>query len=155
MVDDFADRDELALDERPRSPAGRGSESSSRLPVAGVQYTELPPRPPAPPHRRAHTTTEKRDAADRLGRAVLTMLDADLVVEPTPRGRTAACPFRAPCLAMNRGEDPDAAARRRDYRRRPVDMLEEGRLGGVSWGMGRGAAPPHLRGADAGGGEGP
>ena len=26
---------------------------------------------------------------------------------------------------------------------RPPDMLEEGRLGGMSWGMGRGAAPPH------------
>ena len=28
------------------------------------------------------------------------------------------------------------------YRARGPDVLEEGRLGGVSWGMGRGAAPP-------------
>jgi hypothetical protein len=44
---------------------------------------------------------------------------------------------------MNRGENAEAMLATR-YRPRPPDALEEGRLGGMSWGMGRGAAPPHL-----------
>jgi hypothetical protein len=44
---------------------------------------------------------------------------------------------------LNRGEDAsDLLAE--CYRERPPDQLEEGRLGGISWGMGRGAAPPHF-----------
>jgi hypothetical protein len=34
------------------------------------------------------------------------------------------------------------------YRERPPDILEEGRLGGGAWGMGRGAAPPKFHGSE-------
>ena len=78
------------------------------------------------------------------GASVLEMLAPDLVIEPTPEwSHCARCAFRAPCIAMNRGDDPGALLATR-YRARGPDVLEEGRLGGVSWGMGRGAAPPHL-----------
>ena len=66
------------------------------------------------------------------------------------RGRTARGARSArPCLAMNRGDDAAALLADALRRARPPDVLEEGRLGGVSWGMGRGAAPPHVRHAAA------
>ncbi|MET0827471.1 MAG: hypothetical protein ABWZ89_13230 [Acidimicrobiales bacterium] len=155
VVEEFADLDELALDERLILACWAWEHVELKAPVAGVYYTEF--RLDGELRRTvvAHTTTEKREAADRLGRAVLTMVATDVVVDPFPSwSHCRRCPFRAPCLAMNRGEDPEPLLTS-DYRRRPVDILEEGRLGGASWGFGRGAAPPHLRGADAGGGEDP
>ena len=92
------------------------------------------------------TTTEKRDAAARLGRAARAMLDPAVVAGPDP-GVDALRAVRrsaAPCLRCNRGEDASSLLAAR-YRARPPDELEEGRLGGASWGMGRGAAPPRLR----------
>ena len=41
---------------------------------------------------------------------------------------------------MNQGDDPSDLLAAYDVR--GADILEEGRLGGMSWGMGRGAAPP-------------
>ena len=72
------------------------------------------------------------------------MLDPTVSLDPTPAWTHCAwCAFRAPCLRWNRGEDAsDLLAAH--YRERPPDLLEEGRLGGASWGMGRGAAPPHF-----------
>ena len=91
-----------------------------------------------------YTTTEKRNAASRLGRAARAMLDPAVPLDPTPSWtHCARCAFRAPRPQWNRGEDPSALLAER-YRERPPDQLEEGRLGGTSWGMGRGAAPPHF-----------
>ena len=42
---------------------------------------------------------------------------------------------------MNRGDDAEGLLATA-YDARGPDLLEEGRLGGMSWGMGRGAAPP-------------
>ena len=52
--------------------------------MAGVYYTEF--RLDGELRRTvvAHTTTEKREAANRLGRAVLTMVATDVVVDPFP-----------------------------------------------------------------------
>ena len=44
---------------------------------------------------------------------------------------------------MNRGDDASVMLAER-YRHRPPDVLEPGRLGGQSWGLGRGAAPPQF-----------
>ena len=72
------------------------------------------------------------------------MVSAGASVDPTPAwAHCRVCGIRAPCIAMNRGDDV-AGMLAREYRARPPDELEEGRLGGVSWGMGRGAAPPRL-----------
>jgi hypothetical protein len=145
VVDEFAAGDELLLDERGVLACWAWDEIELAGTVAGVQYTEIRLEPPA--FRRtavARTAVEKEGAANRLGRQVLEMFTPDLVIEPTPEwSHCARCAFRMPCIAMNRGDDPRALLATR-YRTRGPDVLEEGRLGGVSWGMGRGAAPPHL-----------
>jgi hypothetical protein len=145
VVKEFAPHDELALDERGVLQCWAWDEIELATTIAGMQYTEMRIEPRS--FRRTcveRTVTEKEAASYRLGRAALEMLAAGLVIEPTPAwSHCAKCAFRAPCLAMNRGETPDALLARR-YRPRPPDQLEEGRLGGTSWGVGRGAAPPHL-----------
>ncbi len=144
VVADFAHADELALDERWLTACWAWEQVELHSPVVGVHLTEL--RLDGELRRTVvpYTTTEKRNAAARLGTAVRAMLDPSVSVEPTPSWtHCARCAFRAPCLRWNRGEDAsDLLAER--YRERPPDELEEGRLGGISWSMGRGAAPPHL-----------
>jgi hypothetical protein len=144
LVTEFASDDELRLDERELTACWAWEQDHLGMHVSGTQYTELRVAPPA--IRRtvvARSATEQAHAARRLGLQVRAMVDAD-EVEPTPQwAHCRACAFRAPCIAMNRGDDP-APLLARDYRSRPADRLEEGRLGGVSWGMGRGAAPPRF-----------
>jgi hypothetical protein len=88
------------------------------------------------------TRPEIESVGDRLSAEVLDMLDPNLALYPSPTPEHCGpCRYRAPCLAMNEGNDPapilDAA-----YRQREFDRPEEGRLGGGSWSMNRGAAPP-------------
>ena len=113
VVDEFAADDELLLDERGVLACWAWDEIELASTVAGIQYTEIRLDPPA--FRRtavARTAVEKEGAANRLGRQVLEMFAPDLVVEPTPEwSHSARCAFRAPCIAMNRGDDPRRAAR--------------------------------------------
>jgi hypothetical protein len=143
LVDEFASHDELVLDERGILACWAWDEIELATTVAGMQYTEIRVDPPA--IRRtvvARSDVEKARAASRLGRTALEMLAPDLAIEPTPEwAHCSRCSFRTPCMAMNRGEDARAMLMTQ-YRPRGPDVLEEGRLGGVSWGMGRGAAPP-------------
>jgi hypothetical protein len=144
VVDDFAHPDELALDERLLTACWAWEQIELHSPVVGVHHTEL--RVDGELRRTVvpYTTTEKRNAAARLGAAVRAMLDPSVSLDPTPSWTHCAwCAFRAPCLRWNRGEDGTGLLAER-YRERPPDLLEEGRLGGTSWGMGRGAAPPHF-----------
>ena len=88
------------------------------------------------------TRAEIESVGDRLSAEVLDMLDPGLALYPSPSPEHCGpCHYRAPCLAMNEGNDPapilDAA-----YQERAFDRPEEGRLGGGSWSMNRGAAPP-------------
>ena len=144
VVDDFAHPDELALDERLLTACWAWEQIELHSPVVGVHHTEL--RLDGELRRTVVpcTTTEKRNAAARLGATVRAMLDPSVSLDPTPSWTHCAwCAFRAPCLRWNRGEEAsDLLAEH--YRERPPDLLEEGRLGGTSWGMGRGAAPPHF-----------
>lgn len=83
----------------------------------------------------------------RLAADAAVMIAPDVAVEPAPSGvNCPPCPFRAPCLAMFAGEDAEAIVGSA-YRKRPAVTVEEGRLGGGAWGMGRGAAPPRFRGS--------
>jgi len=144
VVHDFAHPDQLALDERLLTACWAWEQVELHSPVVGVHHTEL--RLDGELRRTVvpYTTTEKRNAAARLGAAVRAMLDPAVSLEPTPSWTHCGwCAFREPCLRWNRGEDPSGLLAER-YRQRPPDLLEEGRLGGTSWGMGRGAAPPHF-----------
>ena len=147
MVDHFGDRDELALDERALFASWAWEQIELSAVVAGVLHTELQPDPPGV--RRTVVPTSpaaKAAAAARLGAAIVEMLDPELDVRPTPAwSHCSRCWFRAPCLAWQAGDDREARALlSRSYRPRPPDVLEEGRLGGVSWSVGRGAAPPRF-----------
>jgi len=94
----------------------------------------------------------RRSAADvtaagrRLGADVAEMIRGDLDVFPEPGpDKCPACPYLAPCQAMSAGQDarPLLLA---GYRDRPPQSPAEGRLGGRTWGLGRGAAPPKFGG---------
>jgi hypothetical protein len=143
IVADFASDDELRLDEREVTACWAWEQDHLGMRVSGTQYTELRVEPIA--FRRSVVTRSRPElegAARRLGLEARAMTTTPERVEPTPSwAHCRACAFRAPCIAMNRGDDA-ADLLARDYRLRPPDALEEGRLGGVSWGLGRGAAPP-------------
>ncbi len=62
--------------------------------------------------------------------------------EPTPHN-CAQCSYRRPCIAMSEGGDI-AAVLAEGFRPRPPEEPEEGRLGGSTWSLGRGAAPPRF-----------
>ena len=141
VVDDFADGDELVLDERGLLACWAWRETELAMPVAGTQYTELRTDPPGVKRTIVpRTQVAIAGAATRLGRTVPAML-ATGASRPDP-GVVAlpACAFRSPCVLMQRAEDASPLLAT-GYERRPPDDLEEGRLGGVSWGMGRGAMP--------------
>jgi hypothetical protein len=80
----------------------------------------------------------------RLAAEALEMVDPGLPLFPNPAPEhCGGCPFVAPCLAMERGQDV-AAVLEAGYRDRGPERVEPGRLGAATWGTGRGAAPPRL-----------
>jgi hypothetical protein len=88
------------------------------------------------------TRAEVEGVGARLSAETLDMLNADVALYPSPSPEHCGpCRFRAPCLAMNEGNDPGPILTAA-YQQRHFDRPEEGRLGGGSWSMNRGAAPP-------------
>ena len=88
-------------------------------------------------HSRAAVTL----AGQRLAADAAAMLAAGPSAPPNPSDANCRpCEFLPPCLAMRAGRDSDFLLRS-GYRQRSPDGLQEGRLGGSSWGTGRGAAP--------------
>jgi hypothetical protein len=145
VVRAFADPDELALDERGLLACWAWQDTELAIPVAGNRYTELRIDPPGLKRTVARRSPRAvAAAAARLGRTAVTMLDAEDAPDPTPDwSHCQRCPFREPCIVLQRGDDASALLAS-GYVRRPPDDLEEGRLGGTSWGMGRGARPPRF-----------
>ena len=71
-----------------------------------------------------------------------TATSANLEIYPSPApGVCARCAYRPPCLVLNQGGEVSAELSR-SYRHRAPEPIQEGRLGGVTWSMNRGAAPP-------------
>ncbi len=146
VVDEWSDPDRLALDERSLTAAWAWGVQELALPPAGVLHDEIRVDPLA--FRRTAVPLAPGDVgriAARLGRTVMAMLDAGPRLDPTPDwAHCRECPFRAPCTALNRGEDAEPLLARFGHRARP--QPEEGRLGGGSWSVGRGARPPTFEG---------
>lgn len=133
--------------------------ATSAAPVAGQQqmrHRRMYARTAAVPRERvrAEGTDGFRRTRILRGEAELALAGGSLVAEaravtgrdleiyPSPAPEICRpCPYRAPCLVLNEGGDV-AAELSRSYRRRPAEQIEEGRLGGVTWSMNRGAAPP-------------
>ncbi|MGH3912242.1 MAG: hypothetical protein ACRDTC_02345 [Pseudonocardiaceae bacterium] len=91
-------------------------------------------------------TAELGAAGVNLVAEARTVISTDLEIYPTPTPKICSrCPFLPPCLVLNEGGDA-AAELARSYRRRPPVQVEEGRLGGATWSMNRGAAPPRWPG---------
>jgi hypothetical protein len=149
---------------RARAEARRNAETEAER----VAESERPSSAPVPGHRRMYAKAEHvsmdvvveegggmfrrtriprtREALDDLGRRLATealeMLDTELPLYPTPAPEhCGVCDFRSPCLALNEGADAEAIVKT-NYRVRPPEGPEEGRLGAVTWSMSRGAAPP-------------
>ena len=77
-----------------------------------------------------------------LAAEVSTATSAHLEIYPSPEpGVCASCSYRPPCLELNQGDDTTAELSG-SYHHRPPDPIQEGRLGGTTWSMNRGAAPP-------------
>jgi hypothetical protein len=88
-----------------------------------------------------HSPAVVAAAGQRLGADAAAMLGAGPSAAPNPSDANCRpCEFLQPCLAMRAGRDSEFLLRS-GYRTRPPDVPEEGRLGGSSWGTGRGAAP--------------
>jgi hypothetical protein len=84
---------------------------------------------------------ELEAAAANLVAEAREMAAPSLIAWPSPGDHCLACEYRPPCLAMMAGDDPGPILSAR-YQERPPPAPEEGRLGGVTWSMNRGAAPP-------------
>ncbi len=81
-------------------------------------------------------------AGTGLAAEARTATSADLEIYPNPEPAVCArCSYRSPCLALNHGGDATAELLR-SFRHRPPEPVQEGRLGGATWSMNRGAAPP-------------
>jgi len=85
---------------------------------------------------------ERERVRHTLGLEARDMTSAGLAVYPSPSWDVcSACRFRPPCIALNTGLDAESVLAGA-YRPRPPEEEQEGRLGGVTWSIGRGAAPP-------------
>lgn len=88
------------------------------------------------------TATELAATGVDLAAEVNAAISPNLQIYPSPSPEVCSrCLYRSPCLIVNQGEDPTAELSQ-SYRPRPPETVEEGRLGGVTWSMNRGAAPP-------------
>jgi len=71
-----------------------------------------------------------------------TATSTDLDIYPSPAPEVCVrCAYRPPCLILNQGGEVSTELSR-SYRHRAPEPIQEGRLGGVTWSMNRGAAPP-------------
>ncbi len=95
--------------------------------------------------RIARSQIELECAGEQLAWEALDMVDPNLRVYPNPSPEHCRiCAYRRPCLAVNIGEDPGPVLTS-EFRQRPRQQVEEGRLGGVTWSMSRGAMPMDSR----------
>jgi hypothetical protein len=164
----WTETDQLLLEERITSFCWAWELFFLGMRIAGVIYNELrldsladfgfddDPREPVPGVVQETTSFACRTRVSRTGQELrahrtqmtiegLAMSDPAVAIYPHPTpANCGACDYVAPCLAMSTGTDPTeilASA----YRRRPAEELQEGRLGGVTWSIGRGAAPPKFK----------
>jgi hypothetical protein len=91
----------------------------------------------------------RRDMIENFGRQIVLevrdMTDTEIRLYPNPSSETCSiCPFRRPCIAMTEGRAIDSILEI-SYRKRGHEEAEEGRLGGSTWSMDRGAMPPKFR----------
>jgi hypothetical protein len=144
-----SDQDRRGLPQSEGSGGGRSIPQHRRL-YARSSEPEEPDRVVrdiGPWFRRTwirRAASEIDQAGRQLANEARHMLGANVDVGPSPS--ELACPhclFAEPCRVSYEGGDAEAALAN-GYRSREPDELVEGRLGGMTWGTGRGAAPPRF-----------
>ncbi|HEY6567094.1 MAG TPA: hypothetical protein VI341_06200 [Actinomycetota bacterium] len=135
----------LQLDEDAVTTAWAWEHTFLDAKIRGVLYNELTPDARFRRTRVRLSRAAIALAGEQLARETAEMLDPDLAMYPTPSPDCASCAFVAPCIEMQAGGDAEGLLER-DFRARPPETLEEGRLGGSTWGMGRGAMPVRFTG---------
>jgi hypothetical protein len=92
--------------------------------------------------RITRTRAELEACGRQIADEALEMTSSGLVVYPSPSvANCAPCAYRDPCIALNIGTDEHAILKA-NFRERGPEEIVEGRLGGVTWSMNRGARPP-------------
>ncbi len=127
-------------------PAGRSPIRHRRMyahsgtfPGDGLHPHATHPYPPPPTRRgEAHRAAAGLNLAAEA--SAVTSVNLDVYPSPAPEV-CARCSYRGPCVMMNQGHDATAELST-SYQQRPPESIQEGRLGGVTWSMNRGAAPP-------------
>ena len=97
----------------------------------------------AGPMRRTRIRRSRAEIAavgQRIAAEAVQMIGAP-DIHPTFATHCRQCEFRAPCLALVVGSDPEPVLAG-NYRRHPTEDQAKPRLGQATWGFGRGAAPP-------------
>ncbi|HXW43834.1 MAG TPA: hypothetical protein VEL03_03550 [Streptosporangiaceae bacterium] len=128
------------------SGGGRSIPQHRRLYVTARERADAPDveQQAYGPFRRTlvrHSPRSIAEAGRRLAADAAAMVAAGPEAAPNPSDANCRpCPFLPPCLAMRAGRDSEFLLRS-GYQARPPDTLEEGRLGGGAWGMGRGSGP--------------
>ncbi len=139
---DWADGDELVLDERGAAFCWAWERFTLGTAITGVVYNELRTDGSfrRTPVRRSLLELER--ARQKLGAEAGDMTGAGVAVYPSPSWPVCSgCAYRPPCIALNTGTTADDVLAR-SYRHRAPEEEQAGRLGGVTWSIGRGAAPP-------------
>jgi hypothetical protein len=97
------------------------------------------------------TRDEVAGAGRQLAFETRQLFGSGVAVYPSPSlSACRRCPFEAPCSALYEGREREAEAiLSSSHRSRPPALPVEGRLGGVTWSTGRGAAPPRFTGPTA------
>jgi len=137
--------DALRLDESVVAATWAWEHEHLDTTIRGVLFNEITPERRFRRSVRRLSRFQVEHAGVQLGWEALAMMDPRLSVYPTPAGHCTTCPFVAPCIALTEHGDADKALSE-SYRLRPPDEPVEGRLGGATWSMGRGGAPPKFRG---------
>jgi hypothetical protein len=87
---------------------------------------------------------ELKNMGKQLALEALDMTNSEVRLYPTPsRENCSACAYVAPCIVMNESASASAILES-GYRKRGEQETEEGRLGGSSWSVDRGAMPPNF-----------
>jgi hypothetical protein len=137
------DPDVLLLDERRLSCCWGWEQCFLADRIHGVLYNDVALSANADPITRTvipRGPTDLYRCGQRLSVVAREMLDPGLELYPSPtEEHCRPCRFRIPCIATNEGIDAEDLLAQ-DFRSVPDDVVE-GRLGGRSWSMGRGAAP--------------
>jgi hypothetical protein len=131
--DGFTDAELLALDGTARTDCWAWRHLSLDNRIAGVVFNQIGPDASFRRTRVPYTEGDLDLAGRNLALEALEMVDAGLALYPRPEPATCSrCPFRRPCLVMQRGGDPGEELAS-GFRRRAETEPVEGRLGGRTW----------------------